>query len=134
MARTQVGISDYRFFIQTDAAINPGNSGGALVDLNGRLVGINSAIYSRSGGSQGIGFAIPANMVRVVVASAKGGSAAVKRPWLGAKLQDVTPEIADSLGVKRPNGALVASVVQEGLIRRRRPILRDCRTATRPDG
>ena len=111
VARTQVGISDYRFFIQTDAAINPGNSGGALVDLNGRLVGINSAIYSRSGGSQGIGFAIPANMVRVVVASAKGGSAAVKRPWLGAKLQDVTPEIADSLGLKRPNGALVASVI-----------------------
>src|ERR1700722_15286605 len=72
VARTQVGISDYQFFIQTDAAINPGNSGGALVDLNGRLVGINSAIYSRSGGSQGIGFAIPANMVRVVVTSAEG--------------------------------------------------------------
>ncbi len=96
VARTQVGISDYRFFIQTDAAINPGNSGGALVDVNGRLVGINTAIYSRSGGSQGIGFAIPANMVRVVVASARGGSAAVKRPWLGAKLQEVTPEIAES--------------------------------------
>ena len=110
VARTQVGISDYQFFIQTDAAINPGNSGGALVDLNGRLVGINTAIYSRSGGSQGIGFAIPANMVRVVVTSAKGGSAAVKRPWLGAKLQDVTPEIAESLGLKRPSGALVASV------------------------
>ncbi len=110
VARTQVGISDYQFFIQTDAAINPGNSGGALVDINGRLVGINSAIYSRSGGSQGIGFAIPANMVRVVVASAQGGSAAVKRPWLGAKLQDVTPEIAESLGLTRPSGALVASV------------------------
>ena len=109
VARTQVGISDYQFFIQTDAAINPGNSGGALVDLKGRLVGINTAIYSRSGGSQGIGFAIPANMVRVVVSSAKGGSAAVKRPWLGAKLQDVTPEIAESLGLKRPSGALVAS-------------------------
>ncbi len=114
LARTQVGISDYRFFIQTDAAINPGNSGGALVDLNGRLVGINTAIYSRSGGSQGIGFAIPANMVRVVVASAKGGSAAVKRPWLGAKLQEVTPEIAESLGLKRPSGALVASVAGDG--------------------
>jgi Do/DeqQ family serine protease len=110
VARTQVGISDYQFFIQTDAAINPGNSGGALVDLRGRLVGINTAIYSRSGGSQGIGFAIPANMVRVVVSSAKGGSAAVKRPWLGAKLQDVTPEIAESLGLKRPSGALVASL------------------------
>ncbi len=100
VARTQVGISDYQFFIQTDAAINPGNSGGALVDMNGRLVGINSAIYSRSGGSQGIGFAIPANMVRVVVASAEGGSGAVKRPWLGAKLQEVTPDIADSLGLQ----------------------------------
>ena len=110
VARSQVGTSDYQFFIQTDAAINPGNSGGALVDVNGRLVGINSAIYSRSGGSQGIGFAIPSNMVRVVVASAEGGSGAVKRPWLGAKLQEVTPDIADSLGLKRPGGALVASV------------------------
>ncbi len=114
LARTQVGISDYQFFIQTDAAINPGNSGGALVDLNGRLVGINTAIYSRSGGSQGIGFAIPANMVRVVVASARRGSGAVKRPWLGAKLQEVTPEIADSLGLKRPGGTLVASVARGG--------------------
>ena len=74
----------------------------------GRLVGINTAIFSRSGGSQGIGFAIPANMVRVVVASARNGGTAVKRPWLGAKLQAVTPEIADSLGLKRPAGALVA--------------------------
>jgi Do/DeqQ family serine protease len=114
LARTQVGISDYQFFIQTDAAINPGNSGGPLVDMNGRMVGLNSAIYSRSGGSQGIGFAIPANMVRVVVASAEGGSAAVKRPWLGAKLQEVTPEIADSLGLKRPGGALVANVASGG--------------------
>jgi Do/DeqQ family serine protease len=114
VARTQVGISDYQFFIQTDAAINPGNSGGALVDMAGRLVGINSAIYSRSGGSQGIGFAIPSNMVRVVVASAEGGSGAVKRPWLGAKLQVVTADIADSLGLQRPTGALVASVVPDG--------------------
>ena len=111
LARTQVGITDYQFFIQTDAAINPGNSGGALVDMTGRLAGINTAIYSRSGGSQGIGFAIPANMVRVVVASAKSGGKAVKRPWLGAKLQVVTPEIAESLGLKTPSGALVASVV-----------------------
>src|ERR1700719_278636 len=114
LARTQVGITDYQFFIQTDAAINPGNSGGALVDMTGKLVGVNTAIFSRSGGSQGIGFAIPANMVRVVVVSAKGGSGAVKRPWLGAKLQDVTPEIAESLGLKRPSGALVASVVAGG--------------------
>ena len=111
VARTQVGNSDYQFFIQTDAAINPGNSGGALVDVNGRLVGINSEIYSRSGGSEGIGFAIPANMVRVVVASAEQGSGTVKRAWLGAKLQEVTPEIADSLGLKHPGGALVANVV-----------------------
>ena len=111
LARTQVGITDYQFFIQTDAAINPGNSGGALVDMTGRLAGINTAIYSRSGGSQGIGFAIPANMVRVVVASAKSGGKAVKRPWLGARLQAVTPEIAESLGLRLPSGALVASVL-----------------------
>jgi Do/DeqQ family serine protease len=110
VARTQVGITDYQFFIQTDAAINPGNSGGALVDLGGRLVGINTAIFSRSGGSQGIGFAIPANMVRAVIASAQGGSAVVRRPWLGAKLQAITPEIAESLSLKRPIGALVSSV------------------------
>jgi Do/DeqQ family serine protease len=112
VARTQVGITDYQFFIQTDAAINPGNSGGALVDMSGKLVGINTAIFSRSGGSQGIGFAIPANMVRVVVASAKGGGSTVKRPWLGARLQAVTPEIAESMGLKRPTGALVATVAQ----------------------
>ncbi len=110
LARTQIGVTDYQFFIQTDAAINPGNSGGALVDLTGKLVGINTAIFSRSGGSQGIGFAIPANMVRVVVTSAKTGGGAVKRPWLGAKLQAVTSEIADSLSLKRPAGALVANV------------------------
>jgi len=110
LARTQVGITDYQFFIQTDAAINPGNSGGALVDMTGKLAGINTAIFSRSGGSQGIGFAIPANMVRVVVASAKSGGKAVKRPYLGARLQAVTPEIAETLGLKLPSGALVANV------------------------
>ena len=113
LARTQVGITDYQFFIQTDAAINPGNSGGALVDMTGRLVGINTAIFSRSGGSQGIGFAIPSNMVRVVAASAKSGGKAVRRPWLGAHLQAVTPDIADSLGLKTPSGALVASVLPD---------------------
>src|SRR5205814_7811655 len=113
VARTQVGITDYQFFIQTDAAINPGNSGGALVDLGGRLVGINTAIFSRSGGSQGIGFAIPANMVKVVVASAKSGGSIVQRPWLGARLQAVTPEIAEGLGLKRPSGALVATVTEK---------------------
>ncbi len=114
LARTQVGVSDYQFFIQTDAAINPGNSGGALADLGGKLVGINTMILSRSGGSQGVGFAIPANMVRVVVASAKSGGTAVKRPWLGATLQPVTPDIADSMSLKRPAGALVASVAKDG--------------------
>ena len=114
LARTQIGINDYGFFIQTDAAINPGNSGGALVDLNARLVGINSAIYSRSGGSMGIGFAIPVNMVKSVIAAAKGGGTAVKRPWLGASLQSVTKDIADSLGLDRPVGALVAEVVEGG--------------------
>ena len=110
LARTQVGVSDYQFFIQTDAAINPGNSGGALVDMTGKLVGINTAIFSRSGGSQGVGFAIPANMVKVVVASARTGGKAVARPWLGAKLQAVTADIADSMGLKRPSGALIANV------------------------
>jgi Do/DeqQ family serine protease len=112
LARTQIGINDYGFFIQTDAAINPGNSGGALVDLSGRLVGINSAIYSRSGGSMGIGFAVPVNMVKSVIAAAKHGGATVRRPWLGAKLQSVTKDIADSLGLDRPVGALVASVTK----------------------
>ncbi len=114
LARTQVGISDYGFFIQTDAAINPGNSGGALVDLNSRLVGINSAIYSRSGGSMGIGFAIPVNMVKVVVAAAKRGGKEVRRPWLGATLQSVSREIADSFGLDRSSGALVADVIDGG--------------------
>ena len=113
LARTQVGVSDYQFFIQTDAAINPGNSGGALVDMTGKLVGINTAIFSRSGGSQGVGFAIPANMVKVVVASAKTGGKAVARPWLGAKLQTVTADIADSMGLKRPSGALIANVAPD---------------------
>jgi len=106
LARTRVGISDYQFFIQTDAAINPGNSGGALVDVHGRLVGVNTAIYSKSGGSLGIGFAIPANMVRQVVQSALEGGK-VHRPWFGAKLQTVTRDIAESLGIDRPAGALV---------------------------
>ena len=113
LARTQVGISDYQFFIQTDAAINPGNSGGALVDMDGRLAGINTAIFSKSGGSHGIGFAIPSNMVRLVVQAAlKGGK--VQRPWLGASLQPVTSDIADSLGLDRPSGALVKDVHANG--------------------
>ncbi len=113
LARTQIGINDYGFFIQTDAAINPGNSGGALVDLAGRLVGINSAIYSRSGGSMGIGFAIPVNMVKSVVAAAEHGGRTVKRPWLGARLQNVSKDIADLIGLDRPVGAVVLDVAAE---------------------
>ena len=113
LARTQVGVSDFQFFIQTDAAINPGNSGGALVDVFGRLIGINTAIFSQSGGSHGIGFAIPAAMVKVVVASARAGSSVVRRPWFGARLQVVTPDLVESLGLDRPAGALVAGVVEK---------------------
>jgi Do/DeqQ family serine protease len=114
LARTQVGITDYQFFIQTDAAINPGNSGGALVDMQGRLVGINTAIFSRSGGSHGIGFAIPAAMVRAVLESARGGARIVRRPWLGASLQAIDGEIATGLGLERPTGVLVSSVLETG--------------------
>ena len=111
LARTQIGISDYQFFIQTDAAINPGNSGGALVDMQGRLIGINTAIFSRSGGNQGIGFAIPANMLKLVVQSARNGVNTVLRPWFGARLQAVTTEMAEGLGLARPTGALIVSTV-----------------------
>ena len=111
LARTTLGGSDYQSFIQTDAAINPGNSGGALVDMNARLLGINSAIYSQTGSSIGIGFAIPVNMVKVVIAAAKRGGHEVKRPWFGATLQTVTRDIADSLGMDRPTGALVSDVL-----------------------
>ena len=110
LARTVSGVGDYQFFIQTDAAINPGNSGGALVDVDGRLVGINTAIFSQSGGSHGIGFAIPVSMVKVVIASAKAGQARVHRPWFGAGLQPLTAELAENLGLDRPQGALVAGV------------------------
>jgi Do/DeqQ family serine protease len=114
LARTQVGITDYQFFIQTDAAINPGNSGGALVDTAGRVIGINTAIFSRSGGSHGIGFAIPASMARSVVESAKGGARTVRRPWLGARLQGVDRDLAESIGLERPQGVLVAAVYAKG--------------------
>src|SRR5262249_1804085 len=110
LARTEVGITDYQFFIQTDAAINPGNSGGALVDLSGRLVGGKTAIFSRWRGSQGIGCAIPATLATGVRVAAKAGGSRGKRPWLGAGLQAVTPEIGEGLGLKRPSGALIASV------------------------
>lgn len=111
LARTRIGISDFGFFIQTDAAINPGNSGGALISMSGKLIGINTAIYSRSGGSIGIGFAIPSNMVRAVIDQAKGGAEAFERPYLGATFENVTPQIAESLGMRRPSGAIVTEVV-----------------------
>ncbi len=111
VARTMAGITDYRFFIQTDAAINPGNSGGALVAMDGRLVGVNTAIFSRDGGgSIGIGFAIPSNMVRSVVAGAAGAGGRLVRPWFGAGGQSVTAEISHSIGLPRPYGVLVNDV------------------------
>ena len=113
LSRTGVGTSDYQFFIQTDAAINPGNSGGALIGLDGRLVGINTAIYSRSGGSHGVGFAIPANMVNSVVRGALADGSLV-RPWIGAGGQAVTSDIAESLGLDRPVGVLVNTVYPDG--------------------
>ncbi|MEP5262890.1 MAG: PDZ domain-containing protein, partial [Nitratireductor sp.] len=113
LARTHVGASDYQFFIQTDAAINPGNSGGALVTMDGRLIGINSAIFSQTGGSIGIGFAIPSNMVESVVASARDGGR-VKRPWFGAALQPVDNELAQSLGLDRPGGSLIRDIYKGG--------------------
>ncbi|EJF77096.1 protease Do [Candidatus Bartonella washoeensis Sb944nv] len=109
-ARTRVGISDFDFFIQTDAAINPGNSGGALIDMKGQLIGINTAIYSRSGGSVGIGFAIPANLVKVMLETVKRGGKYFVPPYIGASFQNVTPDIAGGLGLERPYGALVIEV------------------------
>lgn len=109
LGRSEIGKSDAQVFIQTDAAINPGNSGGALVDMAGRLAGINTAIYTRSGGSHGIGFAIPSNLVRVYVASAISGRK-VERPWLGAKLEAVTRDISEALKLERATGAAVMRV------------------------
>ncbi|PWJ85621.1 Do/DeqQ family serine protease [Pseudaminobacter salicylatoxidans] len=114
LARSHIGVSDFGFFIQTDAAINPGNSGGALINMTGQLVGINTAIFSRSGGSIGIGFAIPANMVRAVVDSAKQGRDYFERPFIGATFETVTPAIAESLGMQQPLGALVSAVAPDG--------------------
>ena len=112
-ARASSKVSDYGYFIQTDAAINPGNSGGALISMDGRLVGINSAIYSKSGGSHGIGFAIPTAMVRTVVAGALAGGT-VTRPWFGAKALPVTADIAESLGMDRPAGVILQKVYAGG--------------------
>ena len=113
LARTDVGESDFASFIQTDAAINPGNSGGALVDMDGELIGVNTMIFSRSGGSNGIGFAIPVEMVRRVVDSALTESELI-RPWLGARLQPVTNDLAEIFGLDRPRGAVVNEIYSGG--------------------
>ena len=112
--RTETGISDSGSFIQTDAPINPGNSGGALVDMDGDLIGINTAIFSRTGSSSGVGFAVPATMVKRVVDSAVGGAKAVVRPWLGVKGDTVSADIARSLGLSRPQGLMVTDVYAGG--------------------
>ncbi len=114
LSRTDIGITDYSFFIQTDAAINPGNSGGPLVDMDGDLIGLNTAIYSQTGGSVGISFAIPAAMVRQVVASAVAGSTRVERPWLGAQIAPITREVAQSLGLPGAQGVQVKQVYPGG--------------------
>ena len=113
LARAGADGSQQQYFIQTDAAINPGNSGGALIDMNGRLMGINTAIVTRSGGSQGIGFAIPANLVKVFVDSAVNGKT-ISKPWLGARLEAVNRQIAQELKLDKVAGALVAEVDPEG--------------------
>ena len=113
LARSAVNINDYNFFIQTDAAINPGNSGGPLVSMDGGVIGINTAIYSRSGGSLGIGFAIPSEMVNSVLAAAKMGQMGengVTRPWLGATFQSITSDLAESFGLDKPTGALITEL------------------------
>jgi serine protease DegQ len=113
LGRSHLGINTFENFIQTDAAINPGNSGGALVDAAGNLVGVNSAIYSRTGGSQGIGFAIPVSIVRQVMEQIiKTGS--VTRGWVGIEVQDLTPELAESFNLKSTEGALIAGVLKSG--------------------
>ncbi len=110
--RQSVGLADYEYFIQTDAAINPGNSGGALINIDGKLVGINTAIFSKSGGYMGIGFAIPANMVREVVSDLISGGK-VTRGWLGVYIQDVTKDIAEAFKYGGTGGALVADIMKE---------------------
>jgi serine protease DegQ len=113
LGRTHLGINTFENFIQTDAAINPGNSGGALVDSAGNLVGVNSAIYSRTGGSQGIGFAIPVSIARQVMEQiVQSGS--VTRGWVGIEVQDLTPELAESFNLKNAEGALIAGVLKGG--------------------
>jgi serine protease DegQ len=113
LGRNHLGINTFENFIQTDAAINPGNSGGALIDANGNLLGINTAIYSRSGGSLGIGFAIPVTTVKAVMESIINTGQMV-RGWIGVEPQDITPELAESFGLNRKSGAIIAGILKSG--------------------
>ena len=113
LGRSQLGVSAFENFVQTDAAINPGNSGGALIDIQGNLIGINTVIFSRSGGSQGIGFAIPAETVREVMSQLIAYGKVV-RGWLGVETQDLTRTLAESFGIGPAGGALIAGVVRGG--------------------
>ena len=111
--RSMLGISTYENYIQTDAAINPGNSGGALINAYGELIGINTAIYSKSGGSQGIGFAIPVSLARDVMTQIiQHGH--VQRGWLGIAVQDITPQLAESFKLDSPNGVIVTNLIRKG--------------------
>ncbi len=113
LGRNQLGINNFENFIQTDAAINPGNSGGALIDVNGNLQGINTAIYSRSGGSMGIGFAIPVSMAKIVLEGiVKEGQ--VRRGWIGVEPNELSPELAETFGVKANAGVIITGVLQNG--------------------
>jgi len=113
LGRSQLGINTFENFIQTDAAINPGNSGGALVDTNGSLMGINTAIYSRSGGSMGIGFAIPMSIAKLVLEGIVQNGR-VTRGWIGVEMNDLSPELARVFGVQATQGVIVTGVLQEG--------------------
>jgi len=112
VGRANVGIADYEDFIQTDAAINPGNSGGPLVNIKGELIGINTAIFSRTGGYQGIGFAVPSNMVRLVMDQLVQRGKII-RGWIGVTIQELTPELSQKFGLKKSNGALVSDIAKD---------------------
>jgi serine protease DegQ len=113
LGRSHLGINQFENFIQTDAAINPGNSGGALIDTNGNLIGINTAIYSRTGGSLGIGFAVPMTTAKTVMESIINTGHMV-RGYIGVEPQDITPELAESFGLNRSTGAIIAGVIKNG--------------------
>jgi Do/DeqQ family serine protease len=114
LARGNIGVSDFGYFIQTDASINPGNSGGALIDMKGELIGINAAIFSKGGGSNGIGFAIPANLAKVFIEAAERGDKTFERPYVGAAFDAVSADVAEAIGLKRAGGAIVTKVAKGG--------------------